>query len=165
MPVSQFANPATQRSRPDRAVATLINRIDAVLCQAIGLRVRMGRESVVAVAQMGQPPSPSPDPQPVRTFRDGIDYILTKPVVRHSPRVSSSQPVQPTLKGGEPCSFLFVDVNRSTVSDRLGEYRVGVECAVAQAPKASHPANPEVSFSILKQRSHRLGAPASTPSK
>src|SRR5262245_9047408 len=51
--VSQFANTTIERPGPDRSVATLIYRIDAVLSKSVGLRVRLGRDCAMNIAQAG----------------------------------------------------------------------------------------------------------------
>src|SRR5882762_2610941 len=100
MAIPEFANTTVERPGPDCSVATQINRIDAVLSEAVGLRVCPGRDRAVNVVQMSQSTALSSNPQVILPISgDGIDNIVDKSSGRDCPVFSSFQPAQTTIDG------------------------------------------------------------------
>ena len=81
MTICQLAYAATEGSRPDGTITTLIDRVHSVLREAICLRVSLGCNRVAGIVQMGKSTLLPPDPDIILAGAgNGVDNVVGDPI-------------------------------------------------------------------------------------
>src|ERR1700688_1254863 len=156
MTVLKLAYTTTEGPGPDATIATHIDRVHGVLCEAVCLRVGLGCKQIAGVAQMGESTLLSSHPDIVlASTGDRIDYIVGDPIDGDGPTFSFLQPSQTTLNGSNPSAAAGVNVQwPHTLRFQIGK-RVRNKSAVSESLQAAQATDPYVSLPIFEERRYR----------
>src|ERR1700719_1764228 len=152
MTVFELAYTTIEGPGPDRTITTTIDRVNAVLGEAVCLRVGLGRKRIDGVAQMGESTLLSSHPDIIlASAGNGVDDIVGDPIGADNPTFSFLEPSQTTLNGRNPSAAAGVNVQwPHTLRFQIGE-RGGNESAVPQSREAARAADPDVSLPIFEE--------------
>src|SRR5690348_7636417 len=114
MTVLYLTYTTTEGPGPDGTITTPIDRVHAVLCEAVCLRVGLGCKRIAGVLQMGEPTLLSPHPDIIlASAGNGVDDIVGDPTSGDNPAFSFLQPSQTTLNRRNPDAAAGVNVQWS----------------------------------------------------
>src|SRR5580658_69607 len=133
MTVLQRADTTAEGARPDRTVATPIDRVHSVLCQADCRRVGLACKRIAGVAQMGKSTLLSSHPDIIlASSGNGVDDIVGDPIGSDNTAFSFLQPSQTALNWRNPGAAAGVNVQRSHTLRFQIRKRIRNEGAVSQ---------------------------------
>src|ERR1700722_1206882 len=151
MTVLQRADTTAEGARPDRTVATPIDRVHSVLCQADCRRVGLACKRIAGVAQMGKSTLLSSHPDIIlASSGNGVDDIAGDPIGSDNPTFSFFQPTQTTGNGRDPSAAAGVNMYWShTLRFQIGNM-VRNEGTVSQSFEAARATDPYASLPIFE---------------
>src|SRR6202166_4742435 len=156
MTVLKLAYTTTEGPGPDGTIATQVDRVHGVLCEAVCLRVGLRCKQIAGVEQMGESTLLSSHPDIILACAgDRVDDIVGDPIDSDDPTFIFLQPSQTTLNGRNPSAAAGVNVQwPHTLRFQIGD-RVRNESAVSQSLEAARATDPDISLPILEERRYR----------
>src|SRR5580658_4758946 len=111
---------------PNRAARTLIDGVNAVLSQSVGLGVGLGSQGPILVLKAGQPAVLSAQPDLAFLAGNGIDHVLIQPGFANGLGTAIFQLIKATGAGSEPDSVFGIRVDGSiALRGKTSHWRVG----------------------------------------